>query len=85
MRIKMNKANETFKKLYGSTLLLLSKEDLIQMIAIYRSCCFKIGSTCVEESKDNIDSNSAVERIRDYLKEVDFKFYDEEMLKRMIK
>ena len=73
----MNKANETFKKLYGSTLLLLSKEDLIQMIAMYHSCYFKIGETCIEESKDNIDSNAAVERIRNYLKEVDFKFYNE--------
>ena len=73
----MNKANETFKKLYGSTLLLLSKEDLIQMIAMYHSCYFKIGETCIEESKDNIDSNAAVERIRNYLKEFDFKFYNE--------
>lgn len=80
----MNKANETFKKLYGSTLLLLSKEDLIQMIAMYHSCYFKIGETCIEESKDNIDSNAAVERIRNYLKEVDFKFYNEESLRRKI-
>lgn len=82
--IKMNKANETFKKLYGSTLLLLSKEDLIQMIAMYHSCYFKIGETCIEESKDNIDSNAAVERIKNYLKEVDFKFYNEESLRRKI-
>ena len=80
----MNKANETFKKLYGSTLLLLSKEDLIQMIAMYHSCYFKIGETCIEESKDNIDSNAAVERIKNYLKEVDFKFYNEESLRRKI-
>lgn len=78
-------SNKTFKYLYRSNLLSLSKEDLIQIIAMYHSCYCKIGETCVEESKDNIDSNSAVERIRDYLKEVDFKFYDEEMLKRMIK
>ena len=80
----MNKANETFKKLYGSTLLLLSKEYLIQMIAMYHSCYFKIGETCIEESKDNIDSNAAVERIKNYLKEVDFKFYNEESLRRKI-
>ena len=80
----MNKANETFKKLYGSTLLLLSKEDLIQMIAMYHSFYFKIGETCIEESKDNIDSNAAVERIKNYLKEVDFKFYNEESLRRKI-
>lgn len=81
----MNKLKESFKKLYESTLLSLSKEELIQIIEMYHSCYSKIAETCVEESKDNIDSNSAVERIRDYLKEVDFKFYDEEMLKRMIK
>ena len=81
----MNKLRESFKKLYESTLLSLSKEELIQIIEMYHSCYSKIAETCVEKSKDNIDSNSAVERIRDYLKEVDFKFYDEEMLKRMIK
>lgn len=78
----MNKANETFKKLYGPTLLSLSKEELIQIIAIYRSCCFKIGSTCVEESKLNIDSDKAVDKIRSYLNEVDFKFYDEDQLRK---
>ena len=80
----MNKANELFKELYESTLLSLSKEDLIQIIAMYHSCCSKIGETCVEESKDNIDSSAAVERIRKYLDEVDFKFYDEKSLRRKI-
>lgn len=73
----MSKSIELFKELYGYTLLSFLKEDLIQMIAMYHSCYFKIGETCVEESKDNIDSNVAVERIRDYLKEADFKFYNE--------
>lgn len=78
----MNKANETFKKLYDPTLLSLSKEELIQIIAMYRSCCFKIGSTCIEESKLHIDSDKAVDKIRNYLDEVDFKFYDEEKIRR---
>lgn len=75
---------QAFKDLYGSTLLSLSKEDLIQIIAMYNSCYCKIGETCVEESKDNIDLSAAVEKIRDYLDEVDFKFYDEESLRRKI-
>ena len=78
----MNKSIEMFKDLYGSTLLSLSKEELIQIIAIYHSCYSKIGETCVEESKCHIESNEAVERIRYYLNKVDFKFYDEEILKR---
>ena len=78
----MNKSIEMFKDLYGSTLLSLSKEELIQIIAIYHSCYSKIGETCVEESKCHIESNEAIERIRYYLNKVDFKFYDEEILKR---
>ena len=81
----MNKSIEMFKDLYGSTLLSLSKEELIQMIAMYHNCYFKIGETCVEESKQHIESNEAVNKIRDYLNEVDFKFYDEEMLRKKIK
>lgn len=73
--------NNNFKELYGSTLLSLSKEELIEIIARYRTCCFKIGETCVEESKEHIESNKAVDEIRDYLKSVNFDFYDEEMLR----
>lgn len=76
--------SKNFKELYGSTLLSLSKEELIEIITRYRICCFKIGETCVEESKDNIDSNATVERIRKYLKSVDFKFYDETVLKETV-
>ena len=76
--------SKNFKELYGSTLLSLSKEELIEIITRYRTCCFKIGETCVEESKDNIDSNATVERIRKYLKSVDFKFYDETVLKETV-
>lgn len=77
--------NKMFKDLYGDTLLSFSKEELIQMIAMYKSCYSKIGETCVKESKDYIDSDIAVDRIRDYLNEVDFKFYDEGMLRKKIK
>lgn len=51
------------------------------MIAMYHSCCFKIGETCVEESKEHIGSDEAIDKIRDYLRSVDFKFYDIETLK----
>ena len=70
----MNKSIEMFKDLYGSTLLSLSKEELIQIIAIYHICYYKIGETCVEESKCHIESNEAVDKIRDYLSDV-FKLY----------
>ena len=76
--------NNNLKELYGSTLLSLSKEELIEIIARYRNCCFKIGETCVEESKYHIESSDAMDKIKDYLKNIDFKFYDEEMLRRKI-
>lgn len=79
----MNKKSyEAFKKLYGNTLLSLSKEELIKMIAIYRNCYIKIGETCVDESKLEIRPKTAIDRIRHYLNEVDFIFYDEDLLKR---
>lgn len=81
----MGKYFEMFKDLYGSTLLSLSKEELIQIITMYHSCYSKIGETCVYESKQHIESNEAVDKIRDYLNEVDFKFYNEEMLRKKIK
>lgn len=81
----MGKYFEMFKDLYGSTLLSLSKEELIQIITMYHSCYSKIGETCVYESKQHIESNEAVNKIRDYLNEVDFKFYNEEMLRKKIK
>lgn len=76
------KAYEIFKKLYGTTLLSLSKEELIKMIAIYRNCYMKIGETCVDESKLEISPEKAIDRIRHFLNEVDFTFYDEDLLKR---
>lgn len=79
----MNKY-QAFKDLYGSTLLLFSKEELIQMIAIYNSCYYKMGETCVEESKDHIKSSGSIDKIKDYLNEIDFKFYDEKSLRRKI-
>lgn len=81
----MGKYFEKFKNLYSSTLLSLSKEELIQIIAIYHHCKFMVGETCVEESKCNIKSDEAVDKIRNYLNEVDFKFYDEEILRKKIK
>lgn len=81
----MGKYFEKFKNLYSSTLLSLSKEELIQIITMYHSCYSKIGETCVYESKQHIESNEAVDKIRDYLNEVDFKFYNEEMLRKKIK
>lgn len=77
----MNESIGLFKELYNSSLLSLSKEELIQMIAMYHNCCFKIGETCVEESKEHIDSDEAIDKIRGYLRNVDFKFYDIDTLK----
>lgn len=79
-----NTSIEMFKELYKSTLLSLSKEELIEIIVRYRTCCFKIGETCVEESKYHIESSDAMDKIKDYLKSVDFKFYDETVLKEML-
>ena len=70
----MEKCFEMFKDLYGSTLLSLSKEELIQIIAIYYSCYSKIGEACVEESKCHIESSEAVDKIRDYLSDM-YKLY----------
>lgn len=70
----MGKYFEMFKDLYGSTLLSLSKEELIQIIAIYYSCYSKIGEACVEESKCHIESSEAVDKIRDYLSDM-YKLY----------
>lgn len=70
-----------FKESYNSSLILLSKEELIKIINLYYSCCFKIGETCVEESKEHIDSDEAIDKIRDYLRSVDFKFYNIDILK----
>lgn len=77
----MSESIGLFKELYNSSLLSLSKEELIKMICLYYSCCFKIGETCVEESKEHIESDKAINKIRDYLRSVDFKFYDIETLK----
>lgn len=77
----MNESIGLFKELYNSTLLSLSKEELIKMICLYHNCCFKIGETCVEESKEHIESDKAINKIRDCLRYVDFKFYDIETLK----
>lgn len=81
----MGKYFEKFKNLYSSTLLSLSKEELIKIIAIYHRCKFMVGETCVDESKGYIESNEAVDEIRNYLNEVNFKFYDEKMLRKQLK
>lgn len=73
-----------FKELYGETLNDLSKNELIIIIEAYRSCIFKVSETCVDESKMNIASDAAIEQIRNYLHDVDFTFYNEELLKKQI-
>lgn len=77
----MSESIGLFKELYNSPLLSLSKEELIKMICLYHNCCFKIGETCVEESKEHIEPDKAIDKIRNYLRSVDFKFYDIDTLK----
>lgn len=45
----------------------LSKEQLIYLIEQLNHSLFLIGETCVDESKNHIDSNKAVNKIRDYI------------------
>lgn len=73
------------RELYKEMLLSeFSKEDLIVIIEAYQHFKFMIGETLVSESKLNISSNMALDNIRGYLSNVDFKFYDKEKLKHQI-
>lgn len=45
----------------------LSKEQLIYLIDQMRHSLCLIGETCVEESKLHIDSDEAVDKIREYI------------------
>ena len=45
----------------------LSKEQLIYLIEQYQHSQFLIGEACVEESKQHISSENAVQKIRSYL------------------
>ena len=74
-----------FKALYGESLKELSKDELISIIEIYRSCIFKISETCVDESKQNIDSKTAIKQIQNYLYETDFNFFNKELLRNQIR
>ena len=78
----MSKLRESFKELYESTLLSLSKEELIQIIEMYKSCCNKIAIVCIEESEGCIESSDAMDNIKGYLDQYHFKFFDEENLRR---
>lgn len=73
------------RELYKEMLLSeFSKEDLIVIIEAYQHFKFMICETLVSESKLNISSNMALDNIRGYLSNVDFKFYDKEKLKHQI-
>lgn len=48
-------------------LLSLSKEQLLYLIEQMHHSLFLICETCVDESKRHIESETAVERIRDYI------------------
>lgn len=48
-------------------LLELSKEQLIYLIEQLNHSQFLIGETCVRESKWELDSDKAVDRIREYI------------------
>lgn len=60
-----------------------NNEPELELTAEQQQCEheWKCGETCVEESKYHIESSDAMDKIKDYLKSVDFKFYDETVLK----
>lgn len=73
------------RELYKEMLLSeFSKEDLIVIIEAYQHFKFMIDETLVSESKLNISSDKALDDIRNYLLDVDFKFSDKEKLKHQI-
>lgn len=72
------------RELYKKMLSELPKEDLIVIIEAYQHFKFMIGETLVSESKLDISSDKALDDIRNYLWDVDFKFSDKEKLKHQI-
>ena len=52
---------------FKETLNELSKDQLIYLIEQYYHSQFLIGEVCVEESKQHISSEMAIEKIRKYL------------------
>lgn len=52
---------------YKEMLKQLPKEQLIYLIEQLAHSQFLIGETCVEESKQHIDSDKAVDKIRSYI------------------
>ena len=60
---------------YRNTLRKLSKDQLIYIIDQFDMCCSLIGETCVEWSKMHIDSDKAIDNVRDYLIQYDVPFY----------
>ena len=61
----------------------LSKEQLIYLIEQLNYSQFLISETCVDESKQHIDSNKAVDKIRSYIYNMP-SMYDAEELKAYI-
>ena len=61
----------------------LSKEQLIYLIEQLNHSQFLIDTVCVEESKWHIDSDKAVDKIRDYLYSMP-SLYDADKLKAYI-
>ena len=58
---------------YSKELLnVLSKEELINLVDIMNRSLFLVGETCVEESKYHIDSDEAVDKIRNSLCQLSF-------------
>lgn len=61
----------------------LSKEQLVYLIVKLLHSQFLISSACVRESKKEIDSDKAVDRIREYIYDMP-SLYDSEELKNYI-
>lgn len=70
-------------KFEKDVLMSLSKEQLIYLIEQYSHSQFLISSTCVRESKWELDSDKAVNKIREYIYDAP-SFYDENELKAYI-
>ena len=76
----MNGWGRTVCKHDKETLSQLSKEQLIYLIEQLNHSQFLISETCVDESKQHIDSNKAVDKIRSYIYNMP-SMYDAEELK----
>ena len=63
----------------------LSKEELYAIIDVYYHCYVQIGEILVDASKQHMEKEEELEKIREKKKKMGFKFYDDEKLKHQLK